>query len=181
MEELEKTLTIKFSENISENSKREELFKKLKQFDVNHNEIRDFDHYNASVYSSFIDSNRDLIKNMMPKKEKVYKLLDNEGWLSFYDSSLVGCEYVFVLKYRLVKNDNGWRRFMPLVRVLPLDKDGKLLESINEYNLTDGYEIKINSLSEDNFIDLESTAKKSIKSLKDGELRAYERLKRKFG
>jgi len=176
-------LTLLFPSPLSEDSTRDEIFKCMEMFDSNKDKAWELGRYNEKVYSSFIDNNRKLIKSLMPVKGKVYKVINNESSKSYRYSEidLDRCKYVYILKWRLTKDSVGKSDFIPQVKVLPLDENGKIFENLSEYALEDGREIKINNISEENEPSIEVLVRKELKSLKNNEEATYRRLQKKFG
>lgn len=177
---------------ITKETTLEELYASLNLFKENADKIKSLEKKNYENYETFISQNRNSIKNMMPVKNKVYCVLEKGGWMRGgyeYERNEHLIKYVLVT-FVALKKDVGYNDFIPSVKAIPLDENGKLIKYKEDWHFRNKVELQtlgergdneilITHLSKEDYPNILLEYKKHLSRKKSNEAATFLRLQKK--
>jgi hypothetical protein len=184
-------MEIKFVKpKLSSTSTKEDILFAINQIIEIDKEISNLEKINFSNYTEFIKEHRDIIKKNTPIVGKTYRFINKdyeENNHYHFRDIFHKIEYFYVSYAKLQSVVRYSWHLIPKVKCIPLDINGlPFSDGSGGYLCVDSYysngeEIRIDQLSEEDYPEITKLFKKTTSKKTEKDLQEYNRLKRKFG
>ena len=180
-------MEVKFvNPKLSSDSKNGDILNAIQQFNEVNEYIEKLKKQNYDNYALFITEYRDIIKRNIPIVGKVYRFINKSdfGYNYEFKQYINDIEYLYV-SFASLKKDTHWGRFMPTVKCIPLNKEGRPIPcGKGSYLCIDSYkkgeDVDIIHFSIEDYPEMLKVFKKVTSKTHEDELEQYRRLQRKF-